>query len=78
MCSESLFPRWALCYFNKLLSTCSVNRVDRSPTLEKCDFFMGGERETDCKHKQTRSLPVGMRALQAVGQVMWSGEHRLF
>lgn len=52
--------------------------MDRSPTLEKCDFFMGGERETDCKHKQTRSLPVGMRALQAVGQVMWSGEHRLF
>lgn len=51
MCSESLFPRPALCRVNKLRSTWSVNRVDGSP-LEKCEFFVGGERETDCKHRR--------------------------
>ena len=72
-CTESLFPRWALCSVNKLRSTCSVNKGNRSPTLKKCEFCVGWGEETDHKHQQIRSLPTGTRTLQATGQVMWWG-----
>ena len=45
--------------------------MDRGPALKKCDFFMGGERETDCKHRQTMSLPMRGFAGCRAGNVEW-------